>query len=192
MKKIVFTIILAFIGIAHLSAQKSFGIKAGLNVASINGDNTEDFSSRTSFTGGLFAEFPTSEKIAFQLELLYSEQGAKYSVLESDETLKLNYLNIPLMFKYYATEGFSIQAGPQIGFLLSAKVDDTNVKDFMTNVDFGLNFGLGYKLKNGLSFDARYNLGLTNIWETYYYGEDAVINNKNRVWQITLGYAFKQ
>ncbi len=61
----------------------------------------------------------------------------------------------------------------------------------MTTIDFGLNFGLGYKLKNGINFEARYNLGLSNIWETYYYGNDAVINNKNGVWQLTLGYTIK-
>lgn len=190
MKKIIFTGLIALMSIVQLSAQKSFGIKAGLNFAKIHGDNTEDFGSRTSFAGGIFAEFPMSEKVSFQPELLYSGQGAAHSSSGSDETLKLDYLNIPFMFKYYVSEGFNVQVGPQVGFLLSGKVDDLDIKDAMTNVDFGLNFGLGYKLKNGVNFDARYNLGLTNIWETYYYGNDAKINNKNGVWQITVGYAF--
>ena len=95
------------------------------------------------------------------------------------------------MFKYYVSEGLSVQAGPQLGILLSSKAEDVNTYDVMTPVDFGLNFGLGYKLKSGISFDVRYNLGLSNIWDTYYYGNDAVVNNKNGVWQLTLAYDIK-
>ncbi|RZJ55928.1 MAG: PorT family protein, partial [Flavobacterium sp.] len=38
----------------------------------------------------------------------------------------LSYLNVPIMAKYYVIEKLSLEAGPQIGFLLSAKnqVDD--------------------------------------------------------------------
>jgi len=190
MRKIILTVTVALLAIVSINAQASFGIKAGVNFASIRGDNTDDSSGRTSFAGGFYAEVPMSEKITFQPELMYSGQGAEYTDMDGDETFKMDYLNIPFMFKYYVTEGFNIQAGPQLGILLSAKADEVNTYDFMTNVDFGLNFGLGYKLESGINIEARYNLGLSNIWETYYYGNDAVVNNKNGVWQITLGYSF--
>jgi len=190
MKKIILTVFVALFAIVSMNAQASFGIKAGVNFASIRGDNTENFNSRTSFVGGLFAEIPMSEKVTFQPELVYSGQGAKYAEMDEDETFKMDYLNIPFMFKFYLNEGFNLQAGPQLGFLLSSKAGEVDVKDFMSTVDFGLNFGLGYELESGINFEARYNLGLSNIWETYYYGNDAIVNNKNGVWQITLGYAF--
>lgn len=190
MRKIILTVTLALFAIVCTNAQASFGVKAGVNFASIRGDNTDDISGRTSFAGGLYAELPMSGEFTFQPELLYSGQGAEFTGIEGDETFKLDYLNVPLMFKYYVSEGFNVQAGPQIGFLLSAKADEVNTYDFMTNIDFGLNFGLGYKLESGINIEARYNLGLSNIWETYYYGSDAIVNNKNGVWQITLGYTF--
>lgn len=100
------------------------------------------------------------------------------------------------MGKYYVTEGLSLQAGPQIGFLLSAKgkteasamglsiEEEEDVKDEFKGLDFGLNFGAGYELENGLGFDVRYNLGLSNISDY----DDA--NGGNGVFQITVGYAF--
>ena len=64
------------------------------------------------------------------------------------------------MAKYYVAEGFSLEAGPQIGFLMSAKMkaesggdsEEIDVKDDLKSIDFGINFGAGYKLENGLNF----------------------------------------
>ncbi|MNQ60224.1 hypothetical protein D3C85_744960 [compost metagenome] len=90
------------------------------------------------------------------------------------------------MGKYYVTKGLSVEAGPQIGFLLAAKNEKTDVKDSFNIFDFGVNFGLGYKLDNGLNFGARYNLGLTDINNL----ENSSSKNKNSVFQISVGYFF--
>jgi hypothetical protein len=90
------------------------------------------------------------------------------------------------MGKYYVTKGLSLEAGPQIGFLLSAKNDNTDVKNSFKTFDFGVNFGLGYKLENGLNFGARYNFGLSNINNL----DDSSSKYKNGVFQIYVGYFF--
>ncbi len=87
---------------------------------------------------GVVAEIMVSDMFAVQPELIYSSQGSDYE--ESDEgfdfsgTVKLDYLNIPVMAKYYVAEGFSVEAGPQVGFLLSAKDEydggEEDIKDF--------------------------------------------------------------
>ena len=187
MKKLLLTAVFAVITIVSINAQE-FGAKAGVNFASLNGD--EDFDGRTSFFVGGAVEFEISESFSLQPELLYSSQGAKSSFSdEGDLTIKLDYLNIPIMAKYYVTEGLSIEAGPQVGFLLSAKAefdsDSEDIKDELNSVDFGLNFGLGYKLDSGLNFGARYNLGLSNIPDS-----DGGGDLKNGVFQISVGYFF--
>lgn len=195
MKKILMIVAVMALVATTASAQTTFGVKAGVNFASVTGDDGEGLDGRTSMVFGGFAKFQLTEKFAFRPELLYSMQGASGSEEEEgvnvDLTVKLDYLNIPLMAKYYVSEGFSLQAGPQIGFNLSAKekyeamgIDVENDIEDIKGVDFGLNFGAGYELENGLGFDARYNLGLSNIgdWE----GADG----KNGVFQITVGYAF--
>ena len=190
--------VLAMFSVFTTNAQVKFGVKAGLNLANINGDDFEDSDMKMGLAIGGFANFQLSDKIEFQPELLYSMQGAKQKDMYIDEgitadmTFKLDYINIPLMLKYKLTDAFSIQAGPQIGLLVSDKwkTDDADgdISDDMgvdlKGVDFGLNFGLGYTLENGFGIDARYNLGMSQILDM----DEA--DSKNAVIQIAVSYAF--
>jgi opacity protein-like surface antigen len=202
MKKIILTVAAVFaFGFANAQETK-FGVKGGLNVANISGD-IEDNSSKVGFHVGGFVEIKVSDKFSVQPELLFSTQGAQreYSedfggtVVSINEKINLSYLNIPVMAKYYVAEGFSLEAGPQIGFLTSAKYkfeaegeeEEVDGKDDFESVDFGLNFGAGYDFTENLSAGLRYNLGLSNIVKT-----DAGNDNKfqNSVLSVSLGYKF--
>ena len=215
MKKLLLTAAVAVFGLTSINAQEiTFGAKAGVNFSTIGGDETGDYESKTGFHIGAVAEIMISDKFSFQPELMYSSQGAKSSysgtftllgdtIYETEELkYKLDYINIPLMAKYYVAEGFSIEAGPQIGFLVSAKdefeftetengvtqsgSEEEDIED-TSSIDFGVNFGLGYKLESGLNFGARYNLGLSNINDGK--GSD-VFKQQNNVFQLSVGYMF--
>ena len=206
MKKIIlFTVMAVFCFMANAQDEPtkgsdiSFGLKGGLNFSMITGDDTDDFDGRIAFHIGAVTEIPISDQFSFQPELLYSSQGDKMSVDGMDIDFKFDYLNLPLMAKYYVAEGFSLEAGPQIGFLLSSKVEGGGVSidldDVIKGIDFGLDFGLGYKLENGLNFAARYNLGLSNIVEDNgtILGEEIDASNTknyNNVFQLSVGYFF--
>ncbi len=208
MKKLLVFAVLASFGLVATAQEENirFGAKAGVNFASLGGD-IEDVDGKTGFHVGAVVEIPLSDKFAFAPELLFSTQGAKSEdsfdfggfTFTEEETTKLNYLNIPLMAKYYVAQGLSLQAGPQIGLLLSAdselevsgggesESEEVDIKDELKGVDFGLNFGAGYQLDMGLFFDARYNLGLSNINDE---GEGEDFKIKNNVIQISVGYKF--
>jgi opacity protein-like surface antigen len=203
MKKII------FVGIAVLSfsvstAQKvNFGVKGGLNVSTLTGD-VEDLDPKIGFHLGGFAEIKLNEKFSIQPELMFSTQGAKAEYIDDfegfavniEENLKINYIVLPIMAKYYVSEKFSIQAGPQIGFLISAKDEITasfegesqseeiDIKDETKSIDFGLNLGFGYNFTDKLFADARYNIGLSSI------PDDSEVDVKNGVFQLSLGYRF--
>ncbi len=207
MKKLLIFTVIALIGFVPVNAQDiNFGAKAGVNFASITGDDTDGLSSRTSIHAGLVAEIVISEKFSFQPELLYSSQGADYKESEGyDGSYQLDYLNIPLMAKFYVGDGFSLEAGPQVGFCMSANEDFTfssvgqksvaqksvaekeDISEFVKDFDFGINVGVGYKMESGLNFGARYSLGLANIWD----GEESDdFTNHNSVMQVFLGFFF--
>jgi hypothetical protein len=211
MKKLLLFAAVAVFGFIMNAQEVRFGAKAGLNLASLSGDDTDDLDGITSFHVGGVAEIMFSDKFSFQPELLYSAQGAKYEESESEagftynyeEKLKLGYINVPLMAKYYVAEGFSIEAGPQVGFLISAKAEweetltgegvnetdsgDEDIKDFVKGIDFGVNLGFGYRMESGLNFAARYNLGLSNINDGE--GSDDY-SQQNNVIQFSVGYFF--
>lgn len=196
----------AVMAFAFSNAQETkFGVKGGINLHTITGDVSEDVSSKVGFQIGGFAEFKLSDKFAIQPELLFSTQGAKLETSEpefgisSEQKLNLTYLNIPVMAKFYATEKFSLEAGPQVGFLLSAKSKyeatfdgetesgDEDVKDTLESIDFGVNFGAGYDFTENLSAGLRYNLGLSNIAKTE---DDNDAKVKNSVFSLSLAYKF--
>jgi len=210
MKKNVLTAIAVLVfGFVNAQGVK-FGAKVALNIANLTGD-IENPSSLTGFQIGGFAEFKLSEKFAFQPELMYSTQGTRKSYsgvidnynFSGENKTKLSYLNLPLMLKYYFVPKFNIEFGPQIGLLLSAKnvidyddvMDGTaysgstkiDIKDQITTVDFGLNFGAGYDFTEKISAGLRYNLGLSTIYD-YEIASDP--NVKNSVFSISVGYKF--
>jgi len=184
MKKLLLIALIAvgFVFNSHAQDTK-FGLKAGLNFANTVGSDVEDASSITSLHFGGFAEFSLSEKFSLQPELVYSAQGTKQSNIK----VKLNYLNLPVLAKYYVSNNFSLESGPQLGFLLSADVLGVDIKDEIESTDFSWAFGLGYQLESGLGFAARYNLGLSSIAKDFE-GESSKV--KNSVIQLSVAYTF--
>jgi len=168
-----------------------FGVKAGANFATIGGDDTDDLSSRTSFHFGVTAGISVSDNFSVQPELVYSAQGASFDSDGVSGDWKLDYLILPTMAQFQVADGFSIEAGPQIGFLLSAKAEaegeEFDLKDFVKGLDLAAGIGVNYAMASGLNFGARYNLGLSNINDGE--GSDD-FKNQNNVIQVSVGYRF--
>ena len=195
MKKLTLLTIVLLVGIVVQSnAQAGFrlGLKGGLNFANIDTDT--DASSRTGYHVGAFATIKVS-KFAIQPELIYSSQGAEFefSGLE-DAKSNFNYLNIPVLLKLYLIGGLNLQLGPQFGFLLNAESDNnvleefvetSDLKDAYKGSDVSLGLGAGIDLPFGLTADARYNLGLSEIDDNA-----ALASQKNQVFQLSIGYRF--
>lgn len=200
MKKIILAIAIAFTGFSVGKAQfmesLQIGVKGGYNYSSLSIPDMPDAFKSDGLHGfhlGLFVEVPIMDKLSVQPEVVYSTRGDSYNfknqislmdgtyLFEIESTNKLNYLNIPIMFKYYVIDGLSIDLGPQIGFLTSSnikgKVNVTlgeqttekeytvDAKDYYKTIDYGLGLGATYKIEavEGLAISARYNYGLSNI-----------------------------
>ncbi|MBF6641079.1 PorT family protein [Flavobacterium sp. J49] len=134
------------------SSDMKFGVKAGF-VSANYGSDADGGDARSGFYLGGLVDFAISEKFHVQPELLYTMEG------NGEEEFDLNFLRIPIMAKYYVAEGFNLQAGPQIAFVAGGGA----AKDYLKSMDFGLGIGAGYELESGLFFDARYNLGLSDL-----------------------------
>lgn len=190
-----------FIGILMLSIFASaqhvpkFGLKAGVNLANWSSDDgDEETDLRTGFHIGGLAHIHLAPEWAIQPELQYSAQGAKSDLGALGEyTWKTDYINVPVMVQYMFNNGFRIEAGPQLGFLVNAKQklnsdDDDDfeedIKDTFKKTDVSLGFGVNYLTYSGIGLGARYNLGLTNI------NEEREFDTKNRVLQLSLFYMF--
>lgn len=173
------------------TAKKSnAGIKGGYNLAAVSFDGDGETGQRHGFHIGFYGESFVSENLALQLELLYSQQGYEISDDSGTFTQKLNYINLPIMFKAYPDDNFFLEVGPQIGLAISHKetydsgfdIFDTSQEFDPDNFDWGMNFGGGFKTASGVTLGVRYHLGLGDIYDEG--------SPKNRVWQFSLGFDF--
>lgn len=218
-KKLFLAVAVSFTTFSTALAQDSdFGIKAGVNYSTLSGNEEAGIEYLLGFHAGLIAEFELSPRFAIQPELVYSLEGTESAVtmeeddffFSSEQKIKLGYLNLPLMAKFYVTEGLSLQAGPQISYLLSGKNEYTissnmgedlevnesgteDIKEDLKSFSFGLNFGLGYEFSS-LFLQARYHLGVTDINDFQPDPEDEVDVDlgkiKNSGFQLSVGYKF--
>jgi hypothetical protein len=161
-----------------LDTETRYGFKAGINISNYSATNLDDIEeglndSRIAAVFGFFVDMHLAGKLRFQPELLYSAQGAK------EEALRADYLQIPLMLKLELTNFLNLQVGPQFG----VKIHE--FEDSFKNFDFAVNAGFGVEVLENVSIEARYSLGLADMFD-----EDRAPNleGKNAVIQIGLTY----
>ena len=199
MKK-VFVLIAAAIVCMSASAQLQFGAKVGFDMTHFWGEDAEH-GMKPSYQAGLVMEYKFNPHFAIAPEVVFASQGAKTDkyVIEGvvvKGTFNTNYINVPVMLKYYATPNFSIDFGPQVGFNVYSKVtasgkissieakESIDLKDGTKTVDFGLGLGGTYNLTDNAFVQARYTLGMTKVF-------DGDLNkDKNGNIQIAFGMKF--
>ncbi|MCL2561680.1 MAG: PorT family protein [Rikenellaceae bacterium] len=198
MKKILLVVVAAlFVSTSAFAQRKTcsfeWGVKAGFNLSNITEQSEAKF--LPSFAAGLFGEYVINDFLGVQAELLYALEGYKVDEVEVKGDDKRGYIQLPIFAKLYILEGLSIDIGPRFGYAVSAKMSfDVDAEDFgefsgsyydmaeFNKFDAAAVLGASYKFRFGLDVFARYNLGLTKIWD----GADS----KNQSILVGLGYRF--
>ena len=177
--------------------EHNLGVKGGLNLAWTERPGSYSFpDSRIGFHVGTYGTCMLHNAIGLQLEILYSQQGERRNTLTSTITDHINYINIPLLYKYHFPHGFRIYVGPQVGFLVNAKTkiaphtDSSGVNMRRSNttedyqkIDAGLVVGIEHMLNAGLTINARYNVGVMGIYRRM------TGKPSHRVFQLSVGYS---
>lgn len=181
------------------SSQMSFkyGLKAGVNMSTMsNGmDFDPDFGMGIGFRAGVMANFHWGQRTAnslpgtgwfgLQPELMFSYQTAK----TNGDDLKMMYIQLPVMLKFYPISNLSIEAGPEFGCVISVKPEFFDVEDASIYFNNGKGFvmgagvGLSYEFRQGLVLGARYSFGFTDMAKNLKWK-----NNGNT--QVTVGWLF--
>jgi hypothetical protein len=187
MKKIFVVYFFLLISIVAYS-QNRFGVLAGINGTSISkGFLKTGGDLGYAFHIGALCEIELIDKIVFRPKILYSEQGDnvvklnKFYVPSHYLDYKLSYLNIPLDIKFFKKP--YIIVGPQFGYLVSTKKLNLDFGEVKNKIDFGVNLGMGYDIKN-VFVELNIYQGDTEI---------IIINDSkltNTVIQFSVGYFF--
>jgi hypothetical protein len=184
-----FLVFLCAAAMSSAKAQVQFGVKAGMNITSITGNdvNVDGVKAKPGINAGGFLRLPITEKLKLQPELVFSTQGTQS---QNGETVKynLNYINLPVLAQYHTASGFYGETGPQLGFLISAKSKfdgkSIDIKDGYKTLDFAWAFGAGYHFSPEFGVNARYNLGISKL------DDDGNQKAHNSVLQIGVFYLF--
>lgn len=188
--------LMAFIATTASFAQWSVGSitvqpKIGINGANITDADNSD--SRIGLALGAEFEYRLTPVFSLSAGALYSMQGCKGTAEDDDGntgdvSLKLDYINVPILANVYVVKGLAIKLGIQPGFNVrhkaTATVSGVNVTTNLPgikSVDFSIPIGVSYEF-NRFVIDGRYNLGVTKLID----GADS----KHSVFQFTFGYKF--
>ena len=204
MKKF-FVLIATAIVCMGASAQVQFGGKVGFDMTHFWGKDVPH-GMQPNYQVGLMMEYKFNPRFAIAPEVVFAAQGGKETedvniedvpgIVVAKGTYHTNYINVPVMLKYYVTPAVSIDFGPQVGFNVYSKMtasgkagnieakETVDLKDLTNTVDFGLGLGATYNLTDNAFVQARYNLGLTSVFDI----EDAKAKNGNI--QIAFGMKF--
>ncbi len=190
MKKFTLLFALSILAFSFSHAQK-FGVTGGWNIASVGGDlDNDDINIRLAPHLGVHYDHAFSESSAISFGLMYSGQG--YKAANADISWRINYINLPIVYRYYFFKGFSVLGGLQPGFNVSSKVksgDTTlDVKDDTNGFDLGLPIGASYEFDFGLTLGVRHIWGLSDISKN----DNPDMYHPNRVIQFSAGYLFKK
>ena len=181
--------------------------KVGMTLAEVSADDTKF---KAGIVAGFEGQYQINNWFGLSVGLLYTQEGSKF---KGNDNLKLNleYLNVPVMAKFYPTKGLSLNIGLQPGFMTKAKakasgdvqfkdesghyVNEIDCKDLCNKFDLSVPMSIAYEFGGGLSIEARYTSGLTNVLKNAF-GKNAstrekTYDNKNEVLMLTLGYKFE-
>ncbi len=231
--------ILAGFGNNAAEAQTSLGIKGGLSIPNLSAGSSSNplnsgYGSRLGPDLAVFANFHVSGLFSIQPQVEYSSQGGKkdgmqafpnssgmgptYLYANYNSETKLNYLLIPVLakFNFNLGEGFKLyaMAGPNVGFLLSAKqvnsgtspiyadsqgqqavsppvsFDTTeDVKSSLQTTNFGVEgaIGIAYSFGNSNVFiEGGGNYGFVTIQKDAADGQ-----NKTGAASVVIGYSYR-
>ncbi|MEP3836826.1 MAG: outer membrane beta-barrel protein [Algibacter sp.] len=152
-----------------------FGVRTGYTISHLDFEEAPSFKNehRNSLYIGFLANFGVSRSLSIVPEIQFSAEGAK------QEILHLDYIQMPILFRFRFSEKFHAGIGPQVGWKVQ-KVDDA-----MKNMGYSAVLGADYKINYAIFVDVRYNYGIRNVFD-----DNLGVDAKNRNIQLGVGYKF--
>ena len=195
-------------GTVATAQERQIGLKAGASLATLERDRTqtgdEPYGGRTGMTAGPYAVLPVLDRLALQLEMLFTEKGGSLplrdpSIVSGTITtrLRFHYMDVPALARVRGprikTTTLNAFAGPTLSVRLSARQQtvftgegafgfERDLTEDMKRFDLALTVGAGAEIGSRMIMDARYTHGLNDV-----VADLAGARLSNRAFLITAG-----
>ena len=123
--------------------------------------------------------YTTTDWLSLSAGVKYEQLGWEW---KNASTVKLDYIDIPLMANFYVAKGFALKIGLQPGFLVN-----DNANGECKSFNFSIPVGLSYEFKNGITLDLRGGYSLTRVDK--FDGDDFKYYTDGG--SLTIGYKFE-
>lgn len=195
MKKILLSFIIALTAtIAHSQTREKGSIELtpqiGYSSANYFGNGvTVENTPVSSVSYGLGGDYFFNNRWSLRSGLLFQTMGTKAGSFNYKEELK--YITIPVNANWHfgSTRKWNLNFGPSLGFLTSAKLNGTDIKDLANSTQIGFNYGIGYKIevseKISILIDLQAMTGLSDITKA------SSSDIKNAYSSFNAGFVFK-
>ncbi|GGW62132.1 outer membrane protein with beta-barrel domain [Winogradskyella epiphytica] len=173
MKNYVLALLLVSFTTLSLAQDVKYGVRGALNVSNLDFEPDAGFDNqhRNGFAFGGFADIGLSESLYLLTELQWSAEGGR------DESIRADYIKLPILLRYALSENFTFGLGPQ------AALKTWGHNDGFATFAFAGVAGLEYMITDDLFFDIRYTYGLSDILDD----QAGDLEAKNHVMQFGFG-----
>ncbi len=147
----------------------------GFNATQVDGDEVYGYH-KFGFNAGTSAIIPLGNNFFVSIEEIYNQKGSYKKkdpykdTLNGEYKLKLNYVEVPVLFHYKDKGGMSIGTGFSWGRLVGFSEEEHEIKINWTKQTLPYNrddiewiFDAMFKIKSNLNFDFRYAYSIQKI-----------------------------
>jgi hypothetical protein len=196
----IFLLITGLIFQLNVFAQVGVGIRGGLNISNVSGN---EYKAKPGFHVGTVVDIPVNERFTFQPEAVFSQKGGTTKVSDQRQyfnsmdgnyykrrNLIANYVDINALGRVNVTEGLYFLLGPQFSVLFydrykynngDGEKDVYNFTEGTRRIDLGIAAGAGYEFDNGWFVGIRREFGLLPVFQNG-------ASLRNSVFQLTGGF----
>ena len=214
-------VLLAVNGSVWAQTGVRFGFRAGYSMATQYGidDPTLPYDLETSYrhglAGGFFVYYPITDAFGIQQEFLYVQKGSKQDItmleapVETNTNYKINYFELPILFRYsflrlgkariYGCTGFALSImtdgdyrtkgsieiqGMPITFEDSGKIEGVDIFDYAFLYGNGVDFPL---FDRECFFEYRFTIGWNSLMMPTFEGEPPVpLRNQDYIFSLGM------
>jgi hypothetical protein len=166
----IITVLFLVAGLGAMAQDFNGGILAGLAASEVSGDRLSG-PNKAGIYAGAYVNRYFSQRSSFQMELDFIQKGSRSNPdsLNNYESylLRLNYIELPVHYRYDFIEHASLETGISLGVLIHS-YEEANGYEWVSGPDFqpidlSFNIGLFYTIMENLRINVRYSNSILAI-----------------------------
>lgn len=169
-KSIYFLVFFCFLSIGLFSQDFKGGVLGGLAATEVSGDRLEG-PHKAGIYAGVFVNRQFTPKSSMQMELDFIQKGSRENPDSANAyqsyLLRLNYIEMPVHYRFHFIEKAALEAGLSLGVLLNS-YEEANGSEAVSatafnSTDLSINIGAFYEFIENFKINVRYSNSILAI-----------------------------